>query len=179
MCGSDNHKPRVVLASRRNGGLRVTLLWAADTNTVAVRVRDDNTDEQFELLVEADAKPDGCLRAPVRARSMARRRLPDRRPAAGGLKASEANDMLATTIATEATRYLEATDLPRSLGLDVKRRPEADEPRGLTRPCAGEPVIIGSNSGLVVEDGRLAGLLSVTDATDALELGGPCAAARS
>jgi hypothetical protein len=57
MTGSENHKPRVVLASRRNGGIRVTLLWAADTNTVAVRVRDDSTDEQFELLVEADANP--------------------------------------------------------------------------------------------------------------------------
>jgi hypothetical protein len=82
--------------------------------------------------------------------------------------------MDATTLAAEATRYLDAIDLLRSLELDVKWRPEADKPRGLTRRCAGEPVIVGSNSGLVVEDGRPAGLLSVTDATHALELGGPC-----
>ena len=53
----DNDKPRVVLASRKSAGIRVTLLWAADTNTVAVRVRDDLADEQFELLVEPDANP--------------------------------------------------------------------------------------------------------------------------
>jgi hypothetical protein len=82
--------------------------------------------------------------------------------------------MDATTLATEAARYHETIDLRRSLGLDVNWRPQADEPRGLTRRCAGEPVIIGSSSGLVAEDGRLAGLLSVTDATHALELGGPC-----
>jgi hypothetical protein len=57
MTGPDHHKPRVVLASRRNGGLRVALLWAAETNTVAVRVRDDVTDEQFELVVEPEANP--------------------------------------------------------------------------------------------------------------------------
>jgi hypothetical protein len=56
--------------------------------------------------------------------------------------------MDATTLATEATRYLEATDLARSLGLDVKWRSEADEARAhdhqavLQRPrrcnrCAG------------------------------------------
>ena len=48
MRGSDNDKPRVVLASRKNAGIRVKLLWAADTNTVAVLVRDDSTNEQFE-----------------------------------------------------------------------------------------------------------------------------------
>lgn len=57
MSGSDNHKPRVVLARRRNGGLRVTLLWAAETNTVAVLVRDDCANDQFELVVERDANP--------------------------------------------------------------------------------------------------------------------------
>ena len=57
MRGSDNDKPRVVLASRKNAGIRVKLLWAADTNTVAVLVRDDSTNEQFELLVEPDASP--------------------------------------------------------------------------------------------------------------------------
>lgn len=35
----------------------MTLLWAADTNKVAVRVRDDITNEQFELLVEPEANP--------------------------------------------------------------------------------------------------------------------------
>jgi hypothetical protein len=57
MRGSDNDKPRVVLASRKNAGIRVKLLWAADANTVAVLVRDDSTNEQFELLVEPDASP--------------------------------------------------------------------------------------------------------------------------
>jgi hypothetical protein len=57
MRGSHNHKPRVVLASRKNAGMRVTLLWAADSDTVAVLVRDDGTNEQFELLVEPEANP--------------------------------------------------------------------------------------------------------------------------
>lgn len=57
MRGSDNHKPRVMLASRRNAGIRVALLWAADTNTIAVLVRDDSTNEQFELLVEPETNP--------------------------------------------------------------------------------------------------------------------------
>ena len=43
---------RVVLAKRRNAGIRVTLLWAEDTNAVAVLVRDDCNDDQFELSVE-------------------------------------------------------------------------------------------------------------------------------
>lgn len=56
--------------------------------------------------------------------------------------------MDATTLATDATRYLEAIDLFRSQGLDVKWRSEDDEvgvpraPAGLQRPprcerCAG------------------------------------------
>jgi hypothetical protein len=53
MSHAENRKPRVVLANRRNAGIRVTLLWAADTNTVAVVVRDDATHEHFELLVDA------------------------------------------------------------------------------------------------------------------------------
>ncbi len=57
MRGSDKQKPRVVLASRRNAGIRVALLWAADTNTIAVLVRDDSTSEQFELLVEPQTNP--------------------------------------------------------------------------------------------------------------------------
>lgn len=44
--------PQVVLASRTNGGIRVTLLWTADTDTVAVLVRDSCLGEQFELVVE-------------------------------------------------------------------------------------------------------------------------------
>jgi hypothetical protein len=54
---SDNHKPRVVLASRKNTGIRVALLWAAETNTAAVLVRDVSTNDQFELLVEPDTSP--------------------------------------------------------------------------------------------------------------------------
>ncbi len=57
MSVADNHRPRVVLASRTNAGIRVTLLWAADTNTVAVLVCDDGTKQHFELVVERDANP--------------------------------------------------------------------------------------------------------------------------
>ena len=57
MPGSDNYKPRVMLASRKNAGIRVTLRWAADTNTIAVLARDDSTNEQFELLVEPETNP--------------------------------------------------------------------------------------------------------------------------
>ena len=52
-----NHKQRVVLASRMNTGIQVTLLWASGTNTTAVVVRDDTTNEQFELLVEPGTNP--------------------------------------------------------------------------------------------------------------------------
>jgi hypothetical protein len=61
MNGSDDHLParraaRRVLAERKNAGIQVTLLWAEDTNAVSVLVRDDGTDDQFELSVEpADA----------------------------------------------------------------------------------------------------------------------------
>jgi hypothetical protein len=48
---------RVELASRKNAGIQVTLLWMADTNDVAVLVHDDSTDDEFELLVEAEANP--------------------------------------------------------------------------------------------------------------------------
>lgn len=62
-------------------------------------------------------------------------------------------DMDATTLATEAARYLEAIDLFRSLGLAVEWRSEADEARApspareLQRPsrcerCAGPLVRI-------------------------------------
>ncbi len=43
---------RVVLAERKNAGVQVTLLWTEDTDTVAVLVRDDGNDDQFELSVE-------------------------------------------------------------------------------------------------------------------------------
>jgi hypothetical protein len=41
-----------VLAKRKNACVQVTLLWAEDTNAVAVLVRDDGNDDQFELSVE-------------------------------------------------------------------------------------------------------------------------------
>jgi hypothetical protein len=44
-----------VLAKRKNAGIHVTLLWAEDTNTVAVLVRDEGTDDEFELSVEPGA----------------------------------------------------------------------------------------------------------------------------
>jgi hypothetical protein len=53
----DNHNPRVVLASRKSAGIRVALLWAADTNAIAVLVRDDSTRDQFELVVGPDENP--------------------------------------------------------------------------------------------------------------------------
>jgi hypothetical protein len=46
---------RVVLAQRGNAGVQVTLLWAEDTNAVAVLVRDEGNDDQFELRVEPGA----------------------------------------------------------------------------------------------------------------------------
>jgi hypothetical protein len=52
-----NDKQRVVLASRMNAGIRVTLLWASGTNTTVVIVRDDTANEQFELLVEPGTNP--------------------------------------------------------------------------------------------------------------------------
>ena len=59
MNDSHDHTPagpaRVVLAKRKNAGIQVTLLWTEDTNTVAVLVRDDGTDDQFELSVEPAA----------------------------------------------------------------------------------------------------------------------------
>ena len=46
---------RVVLAKRKRAGIHVTLLWAEDTNSVAVLVHDDSTDDQFELSVDPGA----------------------------------------------------------------------------------------------------------------------------
>ena len=53
----DNHNARVVPASRKNAGVRVTLLWAAETNAVAVLVRNHSTSDQFELVVEPEDNP--------------------------------------------------------------------------------------------------------------------------
>jgi hypothetical protein len=51
MNDSHDHAPsgprRVVLAKRKNAGIHVTLLWAEDTNAVAVLVKEDSTDDQF------------------------------------------------------------------------------------------------------------------------------------
>jgi hypothetical protein len=59
MNDTHDHAPaspaRVVLAERKNAGIHVTLLWAEDTNSVAVLVHDDSTDDQFELSVEPGA----------------------------------------------------------------------------------------------------------------------------
>ncbi len=54
MNDSHDHGPAVrrVLAERKNAGIQVTLLWAKDTNAVSVLVREDGTDDQFELSVE-------------------------------------------------------------------------------------------------------------------------------
>ena len=59
MDDSRHHAPagpaRVVLAKRKNAGIQVTLLWAEDTNAVAVLVRDEGNEDQFELNVEPGA----------------------------------------------------------------------------------------------------------------------------
>ena len=59
MNDSHHHAPagpaRVVLATRTNAGIQVTLLWVEDTNAAAVLVRDDGNDDQFELSVEPGA----------------------------------------------------------------------------------------------------------------------------
>jgi hypothetical protein len=57
MSPSDHHKLPVVLASRKNAGIRATLLWAADTDAVAVLVRDDSTQDVFELVLEPEDNP--------------------------------------------------------------------------------------------------------------------------
>jgi hypothetical protein len=61
MSDADHHPPtgpaRVILARRKNAGIQVTLLWAKDTNAVAVVIRDDGTDDRFEVPVELGANP--------------------------------------------------------------------------------------------------------------------------
>ena len=49
--------PRVVLESRESAGIRVTLVWEADTDTAAVLVENDAADDRFELVVESDVNP--------------------------------------------------------------------------------------------------------------------------
>jgi hypothetical protein len=134
MRSSDNHKARVVLASRKNAGIRVALLWAADTNTVAVLVRDDSMSEQFELLVEPDANPTTSTSTRTRTPPggalttgpRAHRRPPEMK--------ETASDMDSAPLATEATGYLDALHVFRSLELDVKWRSEAEE-LGLPSPA--------------------------------------------
>jgi hypothetical protein len=50
-------RSRIVLASRENAGIHVSLLWDPDAHAVAVLVRDAGTDDQFELVVEPEANP--------------------------------------------------------------------------------------------------------------------------
>jgi hypothetical protein len=50
-----SRRGRVELASRNNAGIHVTLLWAEHTNTVALVVCDDSTDDRFELALEPEA----------------------------------------------------------------------------------------------------------------------------
>lgn len=47
----------VVLASRADGDIRVTLVWMADSNTVAALLRDANADEDMASLVEPETNP--------------------------------------------------------------------------------------------------------------------------
>jgi hypothetical protein len=48
---------RIVLARRTSAGLFVTLLWATETNTLAVQVDDTQLDRQFELAIEPAVSP--------------------------------------------------------------------------------------------------------------------------
>jgi hypothetical protein len=61
MSSSDLHfatgHTRRELARRANCGVEVMLVWAEDTNAVAVHVRDDRTLESFELVVESGVNP--------------------------------------------------------------------------------------------------------------------------
>ena len=57
MDASANLTHRVALASRESAGIRVTLLWAAETDTAFVLVEDDCSGDRFELVVEPHASP--------------------------------------------------------------------------------------------------------------------------
>lgn len=52
-----NFTHRIVLASRESAGIRVTLLWEAETDTASVLVEDDRFGDRFELVVEHHASP--------------------------------------------------------------------------------------------------------------------------
>ena len=45
------------LAHRSSNGLDVTLLWARSTNTASVHVYDEQTSDEFELVVEPGTSP--------------------------------------------------------------------------------------------------------------------------
>ena len=45
------------LDHRSSNGIDVTLLWARSTNTVSVHVRDERSDEDFELVVAPGTSP--------------------------------------------------------------------------------------------------------------------------
>ena len=87
MNDSHDHAPagsaRVVLAKRKNAGIQVTLLWAQDTNAVAVAVHDDSTDDQFELSVDPGANALDTFEHPYAYAAW--RRLSARRPEARGV----------------------------------------------------------------------------------------------
>jgi hypothetical protein len=80
---------RVVLASRRNAGIRVTLLWAAETDTVAVLVRDHSMSHQFELVVVPDDNPIHVYEHPYAYAAWRGVDLSSRGPATGGLNRKE------------------------------------------------------------------------------------------
>jgi len=86
---------RIVLAERKNAGIQVTLLWAEDTNAVAVLVRDDGSDEQFELSVEPGADALDTFEHPYA--HAARRGVDFRLPEARGVTASPASELAKQT----------------------------------------------------------------------------------
>jgi hypothetical protein len=102
MNGSYNHAPagpaaRRVLAERKNAGIQVTLLWAQDTNAVSVLVRDDGTDDEFELSVETGANALDTVAHPVRVRRMAWRRPWAWRPQRRGVTSGAASPVYNNT----------------------------------------------------------------------------------
>jgi hypothetical protein len=89
MNDSHDHAPagpaRVVLAKRKNAGIHVTLLWAEDTNSVAVLVHDDSTRRPVRTERRTRRQRTRHRRAPVRVRRVAWHRLSARRPEARGV----------------------------------------------------------------------------------------------
>ena len=87
MNDSHDHAPagpaRVVLAERENAGIQVTLLWAEDTDAVAVLVRDDGTERRVRTERGTRGQRARRLRTPLRLRRVAWRQLPARRPQSG------------------------------------------------------------------------------------------------